>query len=47
MRSGFVTLIEPHAKYPDEKGQLVPKTVTCEFDLARHKVTDLVIAAGD
>ena len=47
VQSGFVTLIEPHAKYRDEKGQLVPKTVTCEFDLARHKITDLIITAVD
>jgi hypothetical protein len=46
VQSGFVTLIETDAKYPDEKGQLVPKTVTCDFDLARHKVTDLIIVAG-
>ena len=47
VQSGFVTLIEIGAKYPDEKGQMLPKTVTCEFDLARHKVTDLIIVATD
>jgi len=47
VQSGVITLIEPHAKYPDEQGQMRPKTVTCDFDLARHKVTDLIIVAAD
>jgi hypothetical protein len=47
VQSGFATLIEPDARYPDERGQMLPKIVTCEFDLYRHKVTDLVIAATD
>ena len=47
VQSGFVTLIETDAKYPGEQGQMVPKTVTCEYDLARHKVTDLIIVATD
>jgi len=47
VQSGFVTLIEPHATYSGEQGGMLPKTVTCEFDLARHKVTDLIIVAAD
>jgi hypothetical protein len=40
VQSSFLTLIEPDAKYLDEQGQLLPKAVTCEFDLARHRATD-------
>ena len=47
VQSGVATLIEPEAKYPDEQGEMLQKTVTCEFDLARHKVTDLVVVAAD
>jgi hypothetical protein len=47
VQTGVVTLIEPHAKYPDEQGRMQPKTVTCDFDLARQKVTDLIIVAAD
>jgi hypothetical protein len=47
VQSGFVTLIETSAKYPDEQGQMLPKTITCDFDLARHKVTGLIIVASD
>jgi hypothetical protein len=47
VQSGVVTLIETDARYSDEQGQMLPKTVTCEFDLAHHKVTDLMIIAGN
>jgi hypothetical protein len=47
VQSGVVTLIEPHAIYPDGQGQMRPKTVTCMFDLARRKVTNLIIVAAD
>jgi hypothetical protein len=47
VQSGFLSLIEPDAKYPDELGQMLPKIVACEFDLYRHKVTDLMIVAAD
>jgi len=47
VQSGVVTLIEPEAKYSDEQGEMLSKTITCEFDLARHKVMDLIIIAGN
>jgi hypothetical protein len=47
VQSGIVTLIEPEAKYSDEQGEMLSKTITCEFDLARHRVMDLIIIAGN